>query len=349
MAKTNFLIGRGELLTSDIPGPKRVPGKAEVYSLYESKQRLLPQIASTIENFDDLPSQACPYDYAVAKLTLNPSYIARSFFPAKMLKSTGLTSIGSRTVKITPQSWKRKVTVSEVTTTQMFVAGKRESFKELPHWVSGLKEFSDEAIDFARIERFDAYLPEERIITIGEQDSSYFEVGVHLLPDNEQDLVQQQFVQFASNLNIKVHTSLAFTAGTLWFVPIQADRITISKLAKFTFVRVIRPVPRLRGIRPIQRNYGPLAQCKLPAEGPVSSEIKVAILDGGLPSEHAISPWLKSYRVLDDHAEDDPDGLEHGLAVSSAFLFGPISNKSEAKRPYSYIDNLRVLDNKTCQ
>ena len=39
-----------------------------------------------------------------------------------------------------------------------------------------------------------------------------------LLPDNEQDLVQQQFVQFASNLNIKVHTSLAFTAGTLWFV-----------------------------------------------------------------------------------------------------------------------------------
>lgn len=29
MAKTNFLIGRGELLTSDIPGPKRVPGKAE--------------------------------------------------------------------------------------------------------------------------------------------------------------------------------------------------------------------------------------------------------------------------------------------------------------------------------
>ncbi|EKC7925669.1 S8 family peptidase, partial [Escherichia coli] len=291
----------------------------------------------------------CPYDYAVAKLTLNPSYIARSFFPAKMLKSTGLTSIGSRTVKITPQSWKRKVTVSEVTTTQMFVAGKRESFKELPHWVSGLKEFSDEAIDFARIERFDAYLPEERIITIGEQDSSYFEVGVHLLPDNEQDLVQQQFVQFASNLNIKVHTSLAFTAGTLWFVPIQADRITISKLAKFTFVRVIRPVPRLRGIRPIQRNYGPLAQCKLPAEGPVSSEIKVAILDGGLPSEHAISPWLKSYRVLDDHAEDDPDGLEHGLAVSSAFLFGPISNKSEAKRPYSYIDNLRVLDNKTCQ
>ena len=88
MAKTNFLIGRGELLTSDIPGPKRAPGKAEVYSLYESKQRLLPQIASTIENFAKLPDRACPDDYAVAKLTINPSYIARSFFPVKVMVPT---------------------------------------------------------------------------------------------------------------------------------------------------------------------------------------------------------------------------------------------------------------------
>lgn len=80
MAKTNFLIGRGELLTNDIPGPKRHQKKAEVYSLCESKQRLLPQIASAIKNFAELPNQACPDDYAVAKLTLNPSYIARSFF-----------------------------------------------------------------------------------------------------------------------------------------------------------------------------------------------------------------------------------------------------------------------------
>jgi hypothetical protein len=124
-----------------------------------------------------------------------------------MLKSTGLTSIGSRTVRITPQSWKRKVAVSEVTTTQMFIAGKRESFEELPHWVSGLKELTDEAIDFARIEKFEAYLPEERIVTAGDMDSSYFEVGVHLLADDGQDLIQQQFVRFASTLNIKVHTS----------------------------------------------------------------------------------------------------------------------------------------------
>ena len=39
MSQTNFLIGRGELLTNEIKGPKRMPGKAEVYSclLYTSR------------------------------------------------------------------------------------------------------------------------------------------------------------------------------------------------------------------------------------------------------------------------------------------------------------------------
>ncbi|WP_238387450.1 S8 family peptidase [Serratia sp. P2ACOL2] len=68
-----------------------------------------------------------------------------------------------------------------------------------------------------------------------------------------------------------------------------------------------------------------------------------------MPEKHPIAPWVRSYRVLDDHAEDDPDALDHGLAVSSAFLFGPINTKVEVPRPYAYIDNLRVLDNKTCE
>jgi len=63
-----------------------------------------------------------------------------------------------------------------------------------------------------------------------------------------------------------------------------------------------------------------------------------------LPKQHAISPWLRSYRVLDEDADDDPEGLEHGLAVTSAFLFGPIQPNGAATRPFAYVDHLRVLD-----
>lgn len=349
MPKTNFLIGRGELLTHDIPGPRRRVDKAEVYTLAESKKRLVPQIENAIEEFDSLPRTACPNDYAVAKITMNPSYIARSYFPSAMLKNTGLESIGSKTVKIKPVSWKKKADVTEYPTTQIFIAGKRTSFHGLSTWIDHLQEEADEAIDFARVEQFEPFLPVERLVNVGEENGSYFEVGVHLLVDDGRDLIQQQFVKYATSLSFKVHAELAFTAGTLWFLPVEGDFSAIEKLAKFTFVRVIRPVPQLRGIRPIRRAGGPAAQCNLPIEAPLSSDIRVAILDGGLPTEHPISPWLRSYRKLDDHAEDDPDGLEHGLAVSSAFLFGPINSKAEIPRPYAYVDNLRVLDNKTCK
>ncbi|WP_213680146.1 S8 family peptidase [Serratia marcescens] len=349
MPKTNFLIGRGELLTHDIPGPRRRMDKSEVYTLSEARQRLVPQVQSAIKAFDSLPASACPNNFAVAKLTLNPSYIARSYFPSALLKDTGLESIGSKTVKITPESWKRKAEVTEYPTTQIFVAGKRTAFSALTEWIAALKSNSTEAIDFARIEKFQPFLPEERIVNTGIDNESYFEVGIHLLSDEGRDFVQQQFITYANSLNIIAHTELAFTAGTLWFLPVEGSVEQIRKLAEFTFARVIRPVPKLRGIRPMRRAGGAEAQCTLPSEGPLSPEIRVAILDGGLPEKHPITPWVRSYRVLDDHAEDDPDALDHGLAVSSAFLFGPINTKVEVPRPYAYIDNLRVLDNKTCE
>ena len=46
MSQTNFLIGRGELLTHDIVGPKRMPGKAEVYTLAQARERMVPQFRS---------------------------------------------------------------------------------------------------------------------------------------------------------------------------------------------------------------------------------------------------------------------------------------------------------------
>ena len=134
MSQTNFLIGRGELLTHDIKGPKRKPGKAEVYSLQEAAGRLTPQFSATATALDALSPEACPGDFGVARLTMNPSYIARSFFPVAMLRTVGLESVGSRTVKVIPDGWTKKGTPQECTTTELFVAGKRQAFRNLKGW-----------------------------------------------------------------------------------------------------------------------------------------------------------------------------------------------------------------------
>lgn len=344
MSQTNFLIGRGELLTHDIKGPKRKPGKAEVYSLQEAAGRLTPQFSATATALDALPTEACPGDFGVARLTMNPSYIARSFFPVAMLRTVGLESVGSRTVKVTPDGWTKKGIPQECTTTELFVAGKRQAFRNLTGWTREIEAESDEALDLAHIEQFSVFSPEERIANCGSKKDRFFEVGVHLLPDEDRLFVQRAFVRYAQNVGVKVHSDLGFTAGNLWFVPVEGKHGDIERLAEFVFVRIIRPVPKLRSMRPGHRTGGVSVGCSLPAEQPLSSEPKVAILDGGLPKQHAISPWLRSYRVLDEDAGDDAEGLEHGLAVTSAFLFGPIQPNGAAARPFAYVDHLRVLD-----
>lgn len=119
----------------------------------------------------------------------------------------------------------------------------------------------------------------------------------------------------------------------------------LEALSAFTFIRVVRPVPKLRGLRPVMRTGGISVGCDLPVEQPLSSEPKVAILDGGLPDKHPIGPWLSAYRELDQEADPEPVYTGHGLAVTSAFLFGPIKPNGVAERPYAYVDHVRVLDN----
>lgn len=344
MSQTNFLIGRGELLTHEIKGPKRGMDKAEVYTLQQAQSRLIPQFAETASVLDSLPASACPNDLGVARLTLNPSYIARSFFPVAMLRSAGLESVGSRAVKLTPKAWSKKGPPRESNTTELFVVGKRQAFRQLKEWAGQVVGGSSEAKDLSHIEQFSAYEPKDRIVSLGRDQGRFFEVGIHLLPGDNNQVVQRAFSKYAADVGVTVHTELAFGAGNIWFLPIEGKQESIKRLAEFSFVRVIRPMPKLRGMRPAQRSAGVTVACSLPAEQPLSSEPKVAILDGGLPKVHSIAPWVRTYRVLDDKAADDPGGLAHGLGVTSAFLFGPITPNSSAARPYSYVDHLRVLD-----
>lgn len=130
-------------------------------------------------------------------------------------------------------------------------------------------------------------------------------------------------------------------------MPVEGKPRDVERLASFAFVRIIRPVPKLRGIRPLQRSGGPSVGCSLPTEQALSSEPRVAILDGGLPNHHPIGPWLRSYRKLDEDAGDDPHGPEHGLGVTSAVLFGPIQPNGTAGRPFAPVDHLRVLDHES--
>jgi len=82
---SRFLIGRGELLTREIPPPKTKPAAQAVYTFDQAKARLLPELRSAAAALRALPADARPGDLAVVGLTLHPQYLARSYFPSKAL------------------------------------------------------------------------------------------------------------------------------------------------------------------------------------------------------------------------------------------------------------------------
>ena len=94
MPNQNFLLGRGERLTENVTvrsggGPKLAP-----YTFDEARGRLTPMLGRAVRALDELPDDACPRDQAVLSITLNPEYIAKSYFPMELLRDVGMDVVG---------------------------------------------------------------------------------------------------------------------------------------------------------------------------------------------------------------------------------------------------------------
>ena len=344
MTSAKYIIGRGEMLTYPIAAPGGGGDKAHPYSLEEAKLRLRPKIQAAIDGLLALPSEACPLDIAVAEITLHPTYIAKSFFPGAFLRHAGLSSVGSKTVRVSPEKDLRKKKPDSSDTTSIFVAGSRDAFSNLPELIAALSLDSREAIQFAEIEDFGAYKPEEKLRGMDSYDGQYFEVGLHLLPGTPEESIRSAFFRYAESHGFHIYDRYSFRAGNLLFLPLRGDKNSILELAKFSMLRVIRPVPKLRSNVPAIRTNSIKTPFVTPVTQPLSNEPRVAILDGGLPDVSIVSPWVSRAFVSDATAANVSGYVDHGLAVTSAFLFGPITPSTQAERPFSYVDHHRVLD-----
>lgn len=345
---TRYLIGRAELLTYPIEAPKKKPSdKAHPYTLNEAQLIIIPEIEKANNIFKSLSPKACANDLAVARLVLHPAYLAKSFFPKLLLDQVGLTSLGSRTKRIKPRRQTRKNAPPEAETTELFVAGTRSALNNFPAFARGLNDSLPAAEQFARIETFAAMTPIDRLHFEGANIGGHvYEVGLHLPPEGDAADVRALFADYAKECGFIVNVEFEFEAGRLLFVAIEGDAAGLENLALFTLTRVVRPMPQLRATRPVTRSIPLAVPFFLPSGEPLSREPKVAVLDGGLPEEHALDDYIRRYFLADENANDVPDFTEHGLNVTSALLFGPIEPGATAERPYAPIDHHRVLDAK---
>lgn len=345
MSKRNFLLGKGERLTEDVRVPSGPVNKVPPYTFEEAKKRIAPMLNNVVTMLESLPAEACPNEKAVATLTLNPEYIAKSYYPTDLLRAVGLEAIGSRGRRVTPEKKSLGRTPEEVNTTELFLLGTRASFKKWAAEIGNWTEYNDGAMQIMSIEEVSVPTPEEKIksITVNEKRIVY-EIVLHASEQRSEASYLTKFRSYLRRLELDATFTRRFYAGGLCFLELEAPSELAEKIAEFSLVRVVREMPALRLLRPTIRAMGMDGiKVSLPNVDPVSKLTKVAIFDGGIPINHPITRWARPIDVPGIGNSVD-ELLEHGVGVTSAFLFGHIDPHKPLEIPYSNVDHYRVLD-----
>ncbi|MDX2175099.1 MAG: S8 family peptidase [Candidatus Sumerlaeia bacterium] len=345
--QSNFLIGYGERLASEIPPPPSGGKKTHPYSFSEARERLSPKIKSAARELAGLPIDACPGDQTVALVTLHPAYLAKSYYPADLLRAYGLDAVGSRAREVSPEKWAKKRPPTEAVTSELFVSGPRRRFGQLAAEIDRLQEKTLGALDLIKIEDFRVQPAEEKLKPFrSEEAEPLLEIVLHAEPIPENAFILEGFEAYARSLDLYLNLDKRrFFAEGLCFLPLRVPREVAPELARFSFLRLAREMPRLRQFRPVARATPGFSQfaCKLPDEGAIDRDIRVAVFDGGVKSDGKLDHWV-SRKKTKGIGDAVPEFQNHGTGVTSALLFGPLQDGVTPDRPYAAVDHYRVLD-----
>lgn len=355
-----FLLGKGERLTGPVDVRRPAGPKQHPYTLADAKGSLLPQFRAAAETMEKLPERVCPGGNAVALVTLHPSYLAKSYFPHSFLKDAGLDAVGSRAREVTPRkpiARKRQEEgpakgseTERAVTTQLYVSGSVARFEELPDRLTAAREGTAFAQDMIKLEELRVQAPEDRVRPLQSREGPVLlEAVLHLGHGPRfRRLVVEGFEAYLRAVNAEGDFDRTFEADALLFMRVRTPRERVRDVAAFTFLRVVREMPRLRQFRPFFRGVPGMEAFRpdLPRENPVDPHTRVAIFDGGLPAKHGLERWVEQLEV-GDTGTALPEFQQHGLAVTSAVLFGSLEEDAPPARPAMKVHHYRVLDTET--
>lgn len=336
----NFLLGKGELLTGPVEVPSGGGPKNPPYKFDTAKKRITTKLGKANKIFNDIPALACPGNEVVAVVTIHPRYVSKSDFPQDFLSKAGLRAIGTRPKKVKPEAWGIKKHPSEASTEQIFVAGKKETFST---WLSAIESWNQEtpgAMTLTQIEDLSPFVADDKLRGIpADKNEVLLEVVLH---NRGSTKILDVFEKYAQTLGATLLKNRVRNISGLTFVPVRISSAKIRELAAFSFVRVARGMPTIRPIPINGMRSNNNFNVTLPDLDPLSKDVRAVIFDGGLPESVDLSRWGDYYEPVGIGAPI-PDCVVHGLAVTSAFLFGSLVENQALRQPYCPVDHVRVL------
>lgn len=178
-----------------------------------------------------------------------------------------------------------------------------------------------------------------------DRSEDIYEVVLHARDDPDNRYIIEGFKQWCEEWHAKAVLERRISAGGLTFIPVEVDPETVLELAQFSFLRVIRPMPQIRSIRPsITRSIQLPDPIALPDRDPVDPSTHAVIFDGGLPTGSDLERWCNARDTI-GVGPAEAHFTNHGHSVTSALLFSSLGTPNQI--PYSYIDHFRVLDDRS--
>ena len=341
----NILIGYGETLIEPVKltkggGPKRYP-----YSIEEVRQRLSPEIISVAKQIHESPEAAKPRGEGVAKITLHPAFLAKSYFPENILKSHGLRHVGSKSTVIVPHhSLRAKPPEEGEFTSVLFVAGAEKNFKNFNDALKDADAPQTHQLEFSRIETIDLYRPTDKIKWIDSKEDSknlHLEVSLHAYAQSV--YILEGFLAWAKQIGAIAFPEKAIYTPGLIFLPVTISKDKLQILSEFSYIRTVRSIAPLRIHRPVSlRRLEDADEVSLPVGDAVNGDLRVAIFDGGIGNDE-LDQWVEEFTWVDTESTQ-PKLLGHGNAVTSTVLFGEIVDGQKALPvPYAKVSHYRVI------
>lgn len=339
----NMLLGFGETLTVPISLKKSGGPKKKPYTYEENKKVILKQLEQLILSINKISPDALPDGKAVSKFVLHPTFLAKSYFPIKLLKSFSLECIGSKSLKIMPRKDNKNTIPKLYLTVCLYVSGKKSDYESLIDALKNNSLSNEIKKDIIEIEKI-SILDHSDKIKNDVKNKSITKIEIALHTPNSTPSVEKDFEKFALKNGVNIVNKKSIKVKGLTFMSFEASKSDILKLAEFSYLRTIRKLPKLRSTKPIFRSLENMKQLTLPIEPALNQELKVAIFDSGV-GINDYKLWVNEINLVNNNENVKLDLSQHGLDVTSTVLFGLIDSDTEKlKIPYCNIDHYCVVE-----
>ena len=243
----NFLLGRGERLTKSVGFHSGFGASEPPYQWGGRRAHIVTQLRSLSEYFKKLPAAACPLDQVVSIVELHPQYYSRSAFPEALLRASGLRLVGSMPTMIKPRAGRGSVDDEGAPSTAMFLAGTRRAYDNVLTATSRLTPDDPLTLEWLKIESLQPQTEEQRIGGPISTQTATLEIVLHfdaLIDYRWED----QFIEFATEAGVELDPVLQYQSRGLWFLAARGNVAAAKRMAHFSFVRSVRPMPKMRVI-----------------------------------------------------------------------------------------------------